>query len=129
MKRSHTSAALTTSALALSLALGATGALAKPDRQTASRPAQQNADGVWIAAGDVTGDGRDDTGGRSGKLKQNGTTVATAGEVAAPQTPGTAMLLPAVQKVQPEQRPQRAPMEQNGTTVSTAGNVTAPRHN
>lgn len=88
--------------------------------------AHQSASGVWVASGDVTGDGRSDTAaGR--KLKQNGTTVGTAAEVQAPNTTERPhLLLPAVQKAQEPSKSQRAKFKQNGTTVATAGEVQAP---
>jgi hypothetical protein len=93
----------------------------------ANETADQTAAGVWVASGDMTGDGRDDScAGR--KLEQNGTTVASAAEVQAPQGEGqAALLLPAVQKAHEPAKPQRAKLKQNGTTVATAGEVQAPQ--
>ena len=79
--------------------------------------------GVNVAVGDLNGDGRD---GKPG-MSQNGTTVPSADTVQAQQEARRAsLLLPAVQKIAPETRPQRAWMVQNGTTVATAGEIKAP---
>lgn len=108
----------TLAALTLAATAAQAGDRAKAPNQTAS--------GIWVASGDVNGDGRPDAATR-GKLKQNGTTVATAGEVQAPQHEAqAALLLPAVQKVREPARSQRAKLKQNGTTVATAGEVQAP---
>jgi len=105
------------------LALTASVVQANSRKDTAHQPAS----GVWVASGDVTGDGRSDTAaGR--KLKQNGTTVGTAAEVQAPNTTERPhLLLPAVQKAHEPSKSQRAKFKQNGTTVATAGEVQAPQ--
>ena len=108
-------------------ALGAL-ALAASAAQAGDRsPGQgQSASGIWVASGDVDGDGRPDAA-RRGKVVQNGTTVGTAAELQAPPAGGQAgLLLPAVQKVRPASSTQRAKLKQNGTTVATAGEVQAP---
>jgi hypothetical protein len=110
----------TLAALTLAATAAQAGDRAKAPNQTAS--------GIWVASGDVNGDGRPDAATR-GKLEQNGTTVGTAAEVQAPNTTkGPHLLLPAVQKYQ-DGKPataQRAKLKQNGTTVATAGEVQAP---
>jgi hypothetical protein len=114
-------------------AFGIVSAPALADRQGPSGAARQTVSAkpqrVWVAAGDVNGDGRSDTA-RSGKpqrsrMQQNGTTVATAGDVQAPAQRRPHLLLPAVQKAQAE--PRKAKLKQNGTTVATAGEVQAPQ--
>jgi len=91
-----------------------------------SSSAAEPASGVWVASGDMNGDGRSDQA-RRGKLEQNGTTVATAGDVQAPGNgQQAALLLPAVQKAHEPVQPQRAKLEQNGTTVAASGDVQAP---
>lgn len=107
------------------LTLAATAAQAG-DRANAPN---QTASGIWVASGDVNGDGRPDAATR-GKLKQNGTTVATAGEVQAPGAkPRAGLLLPAVQKARMQPQAQRSQLKQNGTTVATAGTVTTRPRN
>lgn len=106
---------LTASALGLAVSFAAVAAQAHPARHAAQ------GNGIWIASGDVNGDGRPD--GRA--LEQNGTTVATAGDVQAPNTTERPhLLLPAVQKAQAE--PAQKGMAQNGTTVPSASDVAAP---
>jgi hypothetical protein len=150
MQFTHTKAPLaaTTLGLALSLILIATNAEAGSSRPGTSRAAPQQAGKVWVASGDVRGDGRSDRRASRAKqrraegkpqrarLEQTGTTVATAGDVQAPtgkpqrtkikQNGTTVATADEVQA--PNDKPQRARMEQNGTTVATAGNVAAPQH-
>lgn len=81
--------------------------------------------GVNVAVGDVNGDGTADGPTKPG-MSQNGTTVPSADTLQAPTEERRGLILPAVQKVAPEPRPQRGKMVQNGTTVETAGEVQAP---
>ena len=86
--------------------------------------------GVNVSAGDVNG-ARSTR--KKGKLSQNGTTVASANEVQAPQsTPAilTPLLLPAVQKASDTKptSPKGKPFRQEpGTTVPSADDVQAPQ--
>lgn len=95
---------------------------AASSRQTVSAKPQR----VWVASGDINGDGRSARPGRT-RMQQNGTTVATAGDVQAPAQKGPHLLVPAVQRSSAQAQPQPTRMEQNGTTVATAGNVQAPQ--
>lgn len=81
--------------------------------------------GVNVAVGDINGDGTSDGPSKPG-MSQNGTTVPSADTVQAQQEERRMLLLPAVQKVAPEPRPQTG-MTQNGTTVPTADEVQAPQ--
>ena len=86
--------------------------------------------GINVSAGDVNGVRSTR---KKGKLSQNGTTVATANEVQAPQsTPAilTPLLLPAVQKASDTKptSPKGKPFRQEpGTTVPSADDVQAPQ--
>lgn len=126
--RKTMSTALASVTALIATTLLAAPALADPARQ--SRAATAPSAGIWIASGDMNGDGRPDARKRAqrSRLEQNGTTVATAGDVRAPKAPRRAsLLLPAVQKMHEPTQPQRAKLKQNGTTVATAGEVQAPK--
>ena len=83
--------------------------------------------GVFVASGDVNGDGRDDiiVGPGLCKLVQNGTTVATADEVLAPLTDEERVRWGEVEKTH-NMTATCAKLVQNGTTVATAGELLAP---
>ena len=99
------------------------GGTTVPTADDVLAPQGETRSGVNVASGDVDGDGR---AGKSG-LSQNGTTVPSADTVQARQPERrAALIVPAIQKVAPEARPQRGRMVQNGTTVATAGEITAP---
>lgn len=123
MHLNHTTTALLKASalgLAVSIALSATSAAAGPQRRDTGRAVPPASGQVWVASGDVLGDGRSDRSSTRAKrrqqakpqrtrIEQNGTTVGTASEIRAPDA-----------------KPQRAKLEQNGTTVATAGEVQAP---
>ncbi len=133
MRNNHkTTAAMKASTLGLIVAIALSApAQAGPKRSAAPASSQ----GIWVAGGDVLGDGRPARASAQGqapakgrRMQQNGTTVATAGDVQAKHANRRAtLLLPAVQKVQEPAQPQRAKLKQNGTTVASAGDVQAPK--
>lgn len=83
--------------------------------------------GVFVASGDVNGDGRDDiiVGPGLCKLVQNGTTVATADEILANLSDEEQALWKMARNTH-RMRPTCAKLVQNGTTVASASEVAAP---